>query len=105
MITSKKLIVDGVRWPLTDEGTPIIYSDFVTEAYYRAGLVHLSFAVGIKDGDNPSEAKVTVRLKMPVRLAFNVSEAITSILRDAKKHTRRDRASQDGAGKAGGEGH
>lgn len=60
-------------------------ADVITEFRLFGNIVHLSLAAYIFDGNGPPEARVSVRLRLPMEVVSDVQTLINKALEDAKK--------------------
>lgn len=68
--------VAGEEWTLEDPGVAIDFVDMYAEQTVSNGVLYMSFAQVIFEGDNKKRAIVKRRLRIPLAVAMSMTEII-----------------------------
>lgn len=88
-LPGKKLLIGANAFEISEpRPAEVVFADIYTELRVMNGVVHLTLASLIKEGDNPAELRVVSRIRMPEVTMANIVtdlQKIAADLAEAKK--------------------
>lgn len=89
MHRTQTIAVGNERFEIRDDGVPSIFADLIIESRLMGGIVCLSLATMVADGDveaqNSPEAVVAARLRMTLRTARAVHQQLSLLMERAEQ--------------------
>ncbi|RVP96980.1 hypothetical protein [Sinorhizobium meliloti] len=81
--SGRKIAVGDQWWEIRDNGEPIKYTDYITEARLVHGTIYLSFGACFMDANNEGIVDIAARLRMDLAAAQSLHNMLGQMISNA----------------------